>query len=185
MGAPETKPVEDSVPKVANELAVGEDLEFQRRWWRFENATWFFFGLIVLLDLAGAFGRGPLANARKRTGDHALDIRYERVERFSTPSILTIHFGANAVHNGAVQLWTSDSVVDTLGNRRIIPQPSSSTITQGGILYSFPTGPHPNSVEFALQPARPGFAHFTIRLVPGGDILHPMDSVTAGVFVMP
>ncbi len=54
------KPVEDSVAKVNDEIAVGEDLNFQRRWWRFENAAWMFFGLIILLDLAGLFGRGPL-----------------------------------------------------------------------------------------------------------------------------
>ena len=52
-----TQPVTDSVPKINDELAVGEDLAFQRRWWRFENAVWIFFALLVILDLIGAFGR--------------------------------------------------------------------------------------------------------------------------------
>ena len=54
-----TKPVQDSVAKVNDEVAVGEDLEFQRKWWRFENAAWVFFTLIIILDLCGLFGRGP------------------------------------------------------------------------------------------------------------------------------
>jgi hypothetical protein len=50
-----TKPVQDSVAKVNDEVAVGEDLDFQRKWWRFENAAWVFFTLIIILDLGGLF----------------------------------------------------------------------------------------------------------------------------------
>lgn len=39
----ETKPVEDTVPKVNNEVAVGEDLNFQRAWWKVERGIWIFF----------------------------------------------------------------------------------------------------------------------------------------------
>lgn len=180
-----TAPVEDSVAKVGNELAVGEDLEFQRRWWRFEKIVWLVFATVVVLDLAGVFGRGPAANARKVTADAAVNMQYERVERFSTPSILTLHMGNNAVKNGMIKLWVSDSVVKELGNQRIIPQPATSATGDGGILYTFPSGPDPNSIEFALQPAQPGLSHFTIRLVPDGNPSQPMDSLTAGVFVMP
>jgi len=64
-----TTPVDDSIAKVSNAVAVGEDLAFQRRWWRFERAVWIVFGIIVLLDLARVFGRGPAANAHKQTAD--------------------------------------------------------------------------------------------------------------------
>ncbi len=180
-----TKPVEDSVAKVDGELAVGEDLEFQRKWWVVERWTWRFFALIVVLDLLGAFGRGPLANAHARTTDGALTLDYERVERFNTPSILTIHLGANTVDNGQVRLWVDDSVVKRLGNQRISPQPLSSATTDSGVLYAFAAGTHPNSVQFALQPAYAGVSHFTIRLVTHSSIQQPEDALTEGVFVMP
>ena len=182
-----TVPVEDSVAKIGDELAVGEDLEFQRRWWRFERAIWIFFAVIVVLDMCGAFGRGPLADAHKRSTSGALDLRYERVERFSTPSILTIQVAPQAVHSGKVQLWVSNSVVKQLGNQRIIPQPASSTNNDGGVLYTFPTlpGSRPASVEFALQPAERGSSSLTIRLVSPDGLPHPEDSITAAVFVMP
>ena len=82
-----TTPVQDSVPKVANELAVGEDLDFQRKWWRFEKIVWVLFLIIVLLDIAGVFGRGPVAKAHARTSRGLMTIDYQRIERFSTPSI--------------------------------------------------------------------------------------------------
>ena len=180
-----TAPVEDSVAKVGNEVAVGEDLEFQRRWWKFERLIWIVFATIVVLDLSGAFGRGPLANAQKRTADGTFSMKYERVERFSTPSILTLHFEPSAVRDGQIKLWVSDSVVKALGNQRIIPEPVTSATTDGGIAYAFNSGTHPNSVEFALQTADPGLTHFTVRLIPDGNIQQPMDSLTAGIFVMP
>jgi hypothetical protein len=61
-----TKPVEDTVPKIGNELAVGEDLEFQRRWWRFERVVWTIFLLILVADLAGLLGRGPLSKTHAK-----------------------------------------------------------------------------------------------------------------------
>ena len=86
-------PVEDSVPKVDDEIAVGEDLEFQRRWWRFEKLVWTVFLIVIVCDLAGLFGRGWLAKAEASTPDRALTVSYERIERANTPSTMTLRFG--------------------------------------------------------------------------------------------
>lgn len=149
---------------VNNELAVGADLDFQRSWWRFEQGVWIFFALVVLADLLGCFGRGPLAHAHTSTADRAIEVSYERIERFSTPSILTVRFGPKAIHDGEVRLWMSDSLVKPLGNQRIIPQPSSSRLDSGGIAYTFPTDPRPGSVRFALEPGSPGVNDLEIRI---------------------
>jgi len=184
MAATQTAPVEDSVAKIGNEVAVGEDLQFQRRWWRFEKAVWVVFVLIVLLDLAGAFGRGPLAKAHANTRGGTMVVDYERIERFSTPSILTIHFGPTAVVDGKIRLWVSDSVVKELGNQRVVPEPVSSVIGNGGIFYTFAATALPDSVQFALQPSRPGIAHFELR-VPGATLDAPRDEFEAKVVIMP
>src|SRR4051794_15422996 len=145
-----TKPVEETVPKVNDEIAVGADLEFQKKWWRFEFCAWVFFTLIVILDLLGAFGRGYLAKARAQASDDSFNIAYERVERFGTPSVLTVHFAQSAIHDGKVQLWASGNLVKELGAQRVVPQPTESVLADGGILYSFPTTAIPASAEFAL-----------------------------------
>src|ERR1700683_711381 len=88
---PFSKPVEDSVARVNDEVAVGEDLDFQRKWWRFENAAWVVFTLIIVLDLAGLFGRGPIAKAERRSADGTIDVQYERIERSYLPSMLDSH----------------------------------------------------------------------------------------------
>ncbi len=183
---PATAPVEDSVAKISDELAVGEDLHFQRKWWRFEKGVWIVFLVIVLLDIAGVFGRGPAANARGRTQGGMMVVDYERIERFSTPSILTIHFGPSAVRDGKkIQLWVSDSLVHQFGNQRIVPQPASSVIGNGGILYTFASTPLPDSVDFALQPANPGIYSLQMR-IPGATLdSPPLDQFETKIVVMP
>ena len=53
MAAPATSPVEDSVPKINEEVAVGEDLAFQRKWWIFERSLWVFFALLLVATAEG------------------------------------------------------------------------------------------------------------------------------------
>lgn len=173
-----TTEVKDSVPKVNNEVAVGEDIEFQRRWWRFERAVWILFTVLVLLDLSGAFGRGPLAKARIRSQDGAMDVHYERIERFSTPSILNVEFGPNAIHDGKVQLWVNEGTIKKLGTQRVVPQPVSSLIGDDGVLYTFDATKPPASIQFALQPSAPGIFPLELR-VPGSQML------TMRIVVMP
>jgi hypothetical protein len=160
-----TKPVEDSVPKIDGSVAVGEDLEFQRRWWRFERIIWSFFGLVIVCDLLGLFGRGYLAKAQRNTADQTIQLKYERVERVNAPSVMSISFGPSAIRNGEIHLFVSESVVKELGARRLIPEPASSTVGDGGVTYIFPATTLPATVEFELSPAHPGIPSFTAGVV--------------------
>lgn len=174
----EYRPVEDSVPMVDGQVAVGEDIEFQRRWWRFEKIIWSLFGLILLADLSGILGRGPLAKAERTAPDHTFNLKYERVERANTSSMMTFTPGAAAVHDGAFRLFVSDSIVKELGAQRVIPQPQSSIIGNGGTTYSFQATSLPMIVQIELKPSFVGMHHFTVS-VPGGQ------PVEAKAFVLP
>jgi hypothetical protein len=171
-------PVEDSVTKVNDEIAVGSDLEFQHRWWRFERVIWTLFGLLILADLLGFFGRGHFAKTRRSTTDGTMDVKYERIERAATPSILIVQFGPSAIHEGKVRLWASETMVKELGAQRVIPEPSASAIGDGGISYTFSAGRAPASVQFALQPLALGIHSLSLR-VPGSE------QMTMKILVMP
>jgi hypothetical protein len=177
-GTSSTKAIADSVEKVNGEVAVGEDLPFQRKWWRFERATWIFFGLILVLDVAGVFGGGPLAKARRTAPDGSIDVRYDRIERTGTPTILTIDLGSSAIKNGKVLLYVSNSMVKELGAQRVIPEPEGTKIGDGGLYYSFPVSSLPASVEFALEPTGPGLRHLTLQT-------RESTPVSADIFVVP
>lgn len=175
---PEIKPVEDSVAKINNEFAVGSDVEFQKTWERFEQAVWIVLLVFIALSLAGVFGRGPLAKAHVQAADGSMDLKYERVQRFGTPSVMTIEFPASAIQNGAVHLWASDSLVKPLGTQRVVPQPERSVIGGGGILYTFPATTTPITVEFQTQPSALGLSE--LKLQVSGKAM-----VEARMFVMP
>lgn len=175
---PFLKPVEDTVPKVDNAVAVGEDLHFQRRWWRFERAIWIFFLLILVADALGLFGRGWLAKAQRSTPDNALSVKYERIERASTPSVMTITLGPSAIENGAAHLFLSNSITDKLGAQRIAPQPATSVLGNGGITYTFPASTPPAVITISLEPSFPGTQHFTLGIAGA-------PSINGTVFVVP
>ena len=165
------EPLEDTSPKMDDVLSVGEDLPFQRRWWRFERFIWILFSLILLADLLGVFGRGYFSKAELTSLDKTLNVKYERTERASTPSIMTIRFGPAAVHNGQVQLFVSETIIKELGNQRISPQPAASILGDRGVTYSFPTTGTSPIVEFALEPSFPGVHRFELQ-VPGFEAVH-------------
>lgn len=161
---PFESPVEDSVPKISDQVAVGEDLEFQRKWWRFEEIVWPILLLIVVADVLGAFGRGWLAKGHAETPDHALTLDYERVERASTPSIMMFRFGDAAIHHGRILLYVSDSIVKPLGAQRVSPQPAMSSVGNGGITYVFPASTSPASIQIQLEPSFPGLHSFRVQV---------------------
>lgn len=174
----EYKAVGDEVPRVDGAVAVGEDLEFQRRWWRFEKGVWIFFVLILIADISGILGRGPLAKAERRTKDGTLNVKYERVDRENTSSIMTIIPGQAAVHDGKFQLFVSNSIVQKLGAQRVIPQPETSAVGGGGVTYTFAASELPMTVQIELKPSFIGSHHFAVG-VPGGE------RVEAKTFVLP
>lgn len=158
--------VQDTVPKIDGDIAVGEDLDFQRKWWRFERFIWVFFLLVLIADVLGLFGRGWLSKAELHTPDRALTLHYEWVERTSTPSIMTLDFGPAAVHDGHVQVFVSNSIVKSLGAHRIAPEPAVSTIGQDGVTYTVPANAGKMSMEISLMPQLPGEERFEV-LIPG------------------
>lgn len=173
-----TKPVEDTIGKVNDDISVGSDLGFQRRWWRFERIVWIAFVLLVLADILGFLGRGHFAKGETHTNDGQMDVRYERIERTATPSVLAVQFAPSAIHDGKVRLWASENLVRELGAQRVIPEPLSSVIGDGGILYTFSANVTPASVAFALEPRGPGMCHLSLG-IPGSEL------ATLNVFVMP
>jgi hypothetical protein len=105
---------------------------------------------VIVADLLGFLGRGHFAKARVETSDGSI-VRYERIERSATPSILSIRFGEDAIRDGKIRLWAGESLLKGLGTQRIIPQPESSVIGEGGVFYTFAATTVPATAEFQLR----------------------------------
>jgi hypothetical protein len=158
--------LDEDVPKVDDAVAVGEDLEFQERWWTFERVIWIFFTLILIADALGVFGAGWLAHRKVTPSNSGMSIYYDRVLRVGTPTMLGIQFGPDAIKDTEVTLDVSASVTKELGAQRVIPQPLTSVIQSGHVTYTFPASNRPGEVQFELQPGSPGYRSFKLQ-VPG------------------
>jgi hypothetical protein len=169
---------ETDVPKVDNAIAVGEDLKFQERWWTLERIVWSFFVLILIADVLGVFGEGWLAKTQINQPGSGMFVKYDRVQRTGTPSKVAIQFGPDAVVDGKVRLFASDSIVKDLGAQRVIPQPETSAVAQNGLIYTFPSGNPPGEVDFELQPGFPGVRTFRLQVIG-------KPAISARVVVMP
>ena len=154
--------VKDSVPKINDEVAVGEDLGFQERWWRFENAVWIFFVFVLICTVLGLLGRGPLSHGKVQ--NDAMTINFERIARTGTPSLMEIVLTPAAIQNGNVRLYVSETVIKELAAQRVIPSPAQSVIGDGGITYTFPITQIPASIKFGLQPDGPGVYRMAVGI---------------------
>jgi hypothetical protein len=178
LAVPFSTEVQDSVPRVDDQVAVGEDLNFQRKWWRFEKGLWIFFCLILLCDVLGFFGEGHFSKAVRSTPDQALTLEYNRIMRSGTPSNMLLRFGPAAVHDGKISVYVSDPVVKQLGEERIIPAPDSSTLGNDGVTYTFPATNPPWDMQIQLSPKSVGTHAFRIQVAGAA----PID---ANTFIVP
>ena len=173
-----TKPVEDTVAKVNGEFAVGEDLIFQRKWWKFSTGVWTLFTILLAASLLGLLGRGPLAKSHRATNDGALDVDYEKVQRYGTPSVMKVRLGPNAVRDGQVRLWVSDTLFQEMGSDKISPQPASSVVGSGGVWLVFADAGSPAKIQITLQPVAAGRNQFEMKTLAS-------ESLRLPVLVMP
>jgi hypothetical protein len=162
---------DDSIAKVDHAIAVGEDLEFQERWWTFERIVWSFFILLLIADALGVFGRGWLAKADVKQPDSGMEVKYERVMRRSTPGTILICFGPDALQNSEVHLFVSREIVELLGNEGISPLPEKSVLGDGGVTYTFPATAGAPEVAIQVEAKSPGFLRWTLQ-VPGHPAVH-------------
>jgi hypothetical protein len=75
-------------------------------------------------------------------------------------------------------MWASETLIKSLGNQRVVPQPASSVIGQGGIVYTFPATTNPTSVEFSMEPSSPGIYPLALH-IPGSE------GLTVSIIVLP
>ncbi len=167
--SPYKQAVKDSIVKINDEVAVGEDLDFQERWWKFERIVWGFFTVVLLCTFAGLLGRGPMAVGHMQ--NEYMRVQYEHIARSGTPNMMEIKFTQAAIHDGRVQLYVSDSVPKELGSTRVTPSPLETSMGSDGLTYTFAASVVPAAVKFSLQPDGPGIVPLTVGIA-GQPALH-------------
>ncbi len=145
---------------VNDELEVGFDEPFERRWRVVEHLARGGMLLIVLAALGGFFGEGPFSHRTHKTPDGRLAVDYEPLARFGTTTQVTLHLSSSAADGtiGHVRVFVSTVLVEPLGLQKVLPTPDSTEAVGGGIIYTFAVPPGVDSalVRFQLMPSTIG-----------------------------
>ena len=157
--------VSDTVGKVNDEVAVGEDLRFQERWWIVERALWVVFLLVIAAGVSGILGRGGVfSRGYFAAPDGSCTVEYERVAHFGTPLRLILHFNPAGQQQHDFALWMGRESARELGFQRSIPAPANAVLDDDGETLLFPAAEQHGDVVLMMQPATFGRLHLQLAI---------------------
>lgn len=177
---PDSASYERELPEVSNDLTEGFDPEFEKKWWTAEHVSWLVMIIVLIAGLCGFLGRGAWSRRTIDASANGFTIKYERVVRYKTPTLIIVRFHPDAMQGQHLLLRISDTVVQQLGEQLVVPQPTASTVVPGGLLYSFPinNSGQPQQVSLGLEPATVGPVQIQLQ-IPG------RPPFTRSVFALP
>jgi hypothetical protein len=137
----------------AGDLELDQDLDFQRRDWRFQRAGQLALLAAILAALMGLFGRGPVAHASAVGQADAWRVRYSRFVRHRAPDRIEVQLtGAGAgTHR---RLWLDRDYLDWTDVQRVVPEPAAVVAERDRVVYSFDGAPE--RITFEILPERVG-----------------------------
>ena len=119
--------------------------------------------LLVLAGAAGAFGRGPFARAR--TSAPPIEVEYDRVVRYQTPTRIAINVPADS---RGTRVFVNRALLDRVQLQSVVPQPvGAEPRTDGAILLFAPTG-GPGRITLIAQPSSLGLTSDAVSVDGAG-----------------
>ncbi len=151
---------------VDDEVQVGYDERFERRWRVTELCGRLVMLLVVAAGLVGLLGRGPYSHHTVRSKASGLAVDFEPVSRFGDQTMITLHLRPVSCADGAT-IRLNNTFIEPMGLLRIMPRPLSSTPLPDGIALRYALDPaHCAGTEIRLfaEPTGIGFVSLKLRL---------------------
>jgi len=130
---------------------IGLDDAFEKRWWGGMKVMWILMVLAIVSGLSGACGRGPAARAH--ASQAGVEVQYERVARYQTPTKLTLTLPASGE---ARRLFIGETLLDRVQLESVVPRPEHTEAHRDGAILVFPAGADPARIVLVAQPASVG-----------------------------
>ncbi|MDR0209962.1 MAG: hypothetical protein LBJ33_12435 [Pseudomonas putida] len=147
---------------------VEEDMAMQQRVWRFERLGWYLLSGVVLLALAGVFGRGPLSHAQASSADGRVLVQYARLSRSGVLESLQIR--VRGPSNGQVQVLLDGDLFREASLETVQPQPLRSRSEGQGLKLQLGTGTDGTATLYlSLRAETPGRLQGRVSLGPDSE----------------
>lgn len=150
-------------------IDINQDMDYQWREWRAHRIAWVFFAAILLAGLLGLLGQGPLSKGQVGEPGGALALEYERIDRYSVPTGMTIALGPNVAQGGVARLVFSRDFVDRISIGEVLPEPASVETGAEEVAYTFEVkdASQPSEIRFDFEYDQAGRARGTVGLEGG------------------
>lgn len=148
---------------VSRNYPISDDIDFQRKSWRFERIGWFVLIIIMLLTLLGLFSKGPLSTRHISSVEGALHVEYQRFQRHGAHSRLIIT--AQVAPSSTAYVQFSPQLLKAFTLEEIHPAPQNSSTQQGGLLLESRADPQGAvTLYLSLRPEGLGNFQQSVRL---------------------
>jgi hypothetical protein len=154
------------------ELDIGQDLQFEKRWWKIERTGWTIILLVLIAALLGFLGPAPLTKKIAGQRNGPLWLEYYPFERYQAPVELGVQVRPGAVNEKVIRLWLDRHYVEAIEIEHIDPEPESVEIAGDRFVYTFKASDLRQNAKimFHLEPNKFGKARVRLGLVDGPEI---------------
>jgi hypothetical protein len=162
-------------------LDIAQDLEFQRRQWRFERLGALALAAVLGAAALGLFGPGVFNRARVTAARGALVVQHPRFARMQAPLHLRVEVRPDALATDRdVRIWLSADYLARLTVQQVTPEPEDVELGASGITYVFAWDGSPGTavLSFDLEARGPG-------AIRGAIGTSAEDAVALGHFIYP
>lgn len=165
---------------VPHDLQIAEDMDLQRRTWRFERIGWVALTLVLVASLLGLFGPGLLGPATAATPRGALKVDYPRFARMQTPLFITVQVRPREGTSRELRLWFDADYLMQFSGALFVPEPRHMEAGPGRVTLEYAHDPAPGPVTVRLELEARSCGPIEGRVGLEGD-----ESVTLEHFVFP
>lgn len=158
--------------KRVGDLALEQDLAFQRRSWRTQRVLrWLLLG-VVACALAGVFGSGPFDRTQVSDEWGHLRVEYPRFARRLSDWELELRVGPEVVRGGEFQVWLDRSFTEHFQLERAVPEPERMSADGERLVVTFrrEENPVPARISVLMKARRPGRGEARLGLVGGPEL---------------
>jgi hypothetical protein len=150
-------------------LEIGQDIDFQRRFWTIERIGWVVITLLIVAALLGLFGSGPLSNTNAGNQGSPLWLEYSRFGRFKAPTTLQVHIGERAKPKEVARIWLDHRYMEGVQVMQVTPEPQSVKTASDRLIYTFGVAKpnQPITVTFHLKLEKIGLLSGRAGLING------------------
>jgi hypothetical protein len=149
------------------DLEIEQQLEVQEASWRLQRIGWVGMVLLLVVALAGGFGRGPWSRARVGAPG-GLEVDYGRFERRTQEARLVVRLGPQPA--GLVRLWIDGDYLARQPLQNMLPQPERMALSSGRLILDLRVSGDRPEIRIDTRPERFGRQRGRLGLLDGPEV---------------